>query len=473
MGLQAAFIALHTICFFLNIPPLIWHIISKNIPAITLLVYLELMMIDGFVGAVVWGGSSFVNQWNGKGWCDIMVRLQFAVSVGISSSISCVSFNLLMIFLTNKATTFWFSNPWVKPCVEIFCSIVFPLLISGISYFAQVTRFAIVQYSGCSAALTSLSISIVVFYLWIFVWSFIGTAISLATLFLYFRKKKAAKDILVCTNSGLSVKRFMRLLVYCILVICASIIFSAILGSNLNIKSEPFYDKNHIHSKSWDTILFLNHSSIVDTNKWVLISISFVSFFLFGIGQDAKRMYVSILNRVPGGSFILVQCGIVEDKFKSILGDSLMTDEGKYILRFWDSEDNVDDDYKYDKDSDGDDHSRDLERYGHVNERNFEMRALGDGHYSPSELQSEIYSMDGKFGHLGSAREEEHEIYSPTTPGTATTKATLGHFYNDVNLRHELQEAEMEVRRETMGSGKTEMGSSAQGDFDEMKYLYY
>ncbi|ODQ45537.1 hypothetical protein PICMEDRAFT_23238, partial [Pichia membranifaciens NRRL Y-2026] len=298
VNLQATLISLQAICFILNLPPSIWHIMNKNIPALTLLIYVEILMMDGFISAIVWGGPDYVNAWNGKVWCDIMVRIQLAASVGISSSISCVSFNLLMIFLTNRMTTFWFGNKWVKPCCEVFFSIVFPFIISGVAYLAQSFRYLISRYSGCSPPLVTDSISVVTFYLWIFVWNFISMAISLATLILFFKKRRAAKDILVCTNSGLSVKRFIRLLTYCILVVCSSIVFSAVLGSILVIKKGVFYEKEIAQRRKWGTYIVASRNSESDINTWVLITISFVSFFLFGVGEDAAKMYCTIVSKL-------------------------------------------------------------------------------------------------------------------------------------------------------------------------------
>jgi pheromone a factor receptor len=484
MGLQAAFISLHIICFFLNIPPLIWHIMCKNIPATTLLVYLEIMMINGFVGAIVWGGSNYVTAWDGKGWCDLMIRFQLAISVGISSSISCVSLNLLMIFLTNKATTFWFNNKWVKPSVEIFCSIIFPFLISGISYFAQISRYMISQYSGCYAVLTKESISIVTFYLWIFFWSFVGTVFSFITLFLYFKKKRAAKEILVCTNSGLSVKRFIRLLAYCVLVICASIVFSAIIGSRLSINKDSFYNKKIVHGPNWGFIYKTQHLATTDTNKWVLISISFISFFLFGVGQDAKKMYVTLLSKIPFGDSILKLCEKINIKFNNLIGNYLINNETKYLLKFWDSEDDNGDEY-----NDNDDESTDVfkdnidiekgskkdkkDKVGHKFDFDLdndydklkENSKRNGIFYSPSDgcptSYSDAFSTDKNFAYL--FEEQDHELNSPTTLGTSNN---MHNYYEDTNLRAELEEAEREIQAQAQAQAQAE-------NFDELKYLYY
>ncbi|KAG0680665.1 a-factor receptor [Pichia californica] len=484
-NLQAAFISLQAICFILNIPPLIWHLRNKNIPALTLFLYLEIMMIDGFIGAIIWGGENYTITWNGKIWCDIMVRIQFAVAVGISSCISCVSFNLLMIFLTNKLTTFWFSNKWIKPISEIFFSIIFPFFISGITYFAQSQRYVLSRYTGCYAPLVDESISILVFYLWIFFWSFIGMIICILTLILYFKRRKAAKDILLCTNSGLSVKRFMRLLIFCVLVICSSIIFSSIIGSELII-NKIFFNKNTLKMKSWGFIFRLSHSSALDVNKWVLISISFVSFFIFGIGEDANKMYISIIGKLPFGNKLLNKLKLISNLIKRKFGNNLINNENKFILRFWDSDDIIDNEEFKNKDDDDDDDDNDsgsggggknFEDLNSYNERSdIEMKDY-DNKFYYSPIDDEFGNLDNisidKYENL--VKERIQDLGSLITPGTIKTTDTLMKYYNDENLRYQLEEAKREVEEQEVNEGRDKnlQGHSGEQDVDELKYLYY
>lgn len=433
---------------------------NKNIPALTLLIYVEILMMDGFISAIVWGGPDYVNAWNGKVWCDIMVRIQLAASVGISSSISCVSFNLLMIFLTNRMTTFWFGNKWVKPCCEVFFSIVFPFIISGVAYLAQSFRYLISRYSGCSPPLVTDSISVVTFYLWIFVWNFISMTISLATLILFFKKRRAAKDILVCTNSGLSVKRFIRLLTYCILVVCSSIVFSAVLGSILVIKKGVFYEKEIAQRRKWGTYIVASRNSESDINTWVLITISFVSFFLFGVGEDAAKMYCTIVSKLPYGDWLLKKLGRICGGLRGVFGGDIMTDENKFMLRFWRAGDSDDDD----------DSKKDLAMaFGsdscggssYNSSSDAEARScLADGVYcySPGTGVSDEFSLEK---YEGLATEREHELSTLGTPATATTNETFMRACDDENLRFQLQQAQREVDAEAAAA------------FDELRYLYY
>lgn len=465
VNLQATLIALQCICFFLNLPPLIWHLMNKNIPALALLIYVEIMMIEGFVNAIIWGGSNYVSAWNGRGWCDVMIRIQIAAPVGISSSISCVSFNLLMIFLTNSMTTFWFGNKWVKPCCEIFFSVIFPLIISGVTYFAQSFRYIVSRYSGCSVPLANEAISIVTFYLWIFFWSFVGMVISLATLVLFFKRRKAAKDILVCTNSGLSVKRFMRLLIYCILVVCSSVIFSAVIGSLLVIRKGVFYNKAFVHSESWGTYFVQSQNIQSQANTWVMISISFISFFLFGVGEDATKMYSTFLSRLPFGDCILQKLGGTSRSLQSLFGGDIISNENKYMLRFWKPSDGDDDDDSTKKDYDLDFYS-DGKSYNDSSEMGTASSCTSDIDYSglseeyvpsPGTDLSDGFSMK-KYESL--VRETENELNTLATPATAAT--------NVENLMFQLREAEREVKAEE--ESNRGMGKDA---FDELKYLYY
>lgn len=136
-NLQIAFISVNAICFVFNIFPGFWHIKSRNLPAIAMIVYLQIELINGFVSAIIWGGDSYSFAWKGYGWCDIMVRLQFGTSVGLASSATCILLKLFFIFLANDVTVFWFDNKWAQPVTEIALSIILPLFIAVFSYFAQ------------------------------------------------------------------------------------------------------------------------------------------------------------------------------------------------------------------------------------------------------------------------------------------------------------------------------------------------
>ncbi|GMM29581.1 Ste3 protein [Martiniozyma asiatica (nom. inval.)] len=302
-NLRAALSTLSAIAFIINLPPTIWHIKSRNIPAIALSIYLECMLINIFTGAIIWGGSNYAEKWKGYGWCDIMIRIEFITSVGIPSSICCILLNLMIIFLANKITIYWFTNKYLKITTEIIVSIVWPLLCSGLCYFAQSKRYVIFHITGCSAVLTNYSVAILVFFFWVFFWSFVATLLSIYTILLFYSKKKAAKNILTVTNSGLTLKKFSRLLIFCVIVTIISIVLSCLLGLELTDINKKFYDDS-IHGDFWKFIMFFKHYKKADYAGWIAIVVSICNFFVFGLSEEMLEAYSSFICPIGGKKLI-------------------------------------------------------------------------------------------------------------------------------------------------------------------------
>lgn len=310
-----------------------WHIKSRNLPAITMVVYLQIELINGFVSVIIWGVNDFGDVWKGYGWCDIMVRLQYGTSVGLATCATCILLKLFFIFLANDITVFWFDNKWAQPVTEIVLSIVLPLLIAIFSFFAQPSRYSIFKYTGCVASLGDNTISILVFYFWIIFFSFVDLILSGATLMIFYMKRKAAKDILVCTNSGLSIKRFARLLIFCVIVTILSIVLSSTLGVQMKKLNSTFYSKEETHNPFWGFIFVFDHDKSQDYGRWIVIAISFANFFIFGFGSDAKEMYVNIIKAM-GGEGLIKWC----EKHLKFL--SVAKDESRYAEKLQGSDSN-------------------------------------------------------------------------------------------------------------------------------------
>ncbi|ODV83075.1 hypothetical protein CANARDRAFT_187175, partial [[Candida] arabinofermentans NRRL YB-2248] len=286
------FITLHSICLILNIPTIIFHLHSKNIPAISLIIYLELMMIKGLVDSCVWGSDNYQIVWDGKIWCDIMIRIQMGSGIGCLTSIFCISLNLLIILLSNKITEFWFDHLKLKTIFEISCVLIFPLIIMGVIYFAQDVRYSIFKFSGCRFVMSNDNVSILVFYFWILWWCLLSIITSFITLFIFFKKRKLAKNILQCTNSGLSISKFSKLLIFCFLVEFGLLPISLLMILNAAPQlSGLFYDDSIYPKFFWNNILRYPHNSSQDLDTWVYIAVSLISFLLFGLGDDALKLY--------------------------------------------------------------------------------------------------------------------------------------------------------------------------------------
>ncbi|CCH42473.1 putative membrane protein [Wickerhamomyces ciferrii] len=296
MGYQAVLIALSTIAILLLIPPFIWHAKAINIPAITLIIWLLIMDIKIFIDAIIWGRDNFSEVWNGHGYCDVMVKISVGANVGISSSVAGIMFNLYRILKADKVIPELKSTK--KIVTDLLISLLTPIFVMGLNYLIQVRRYSIFQYSGCQNVLSPTWLTVILYTVWMVVWSLTGVIYAILILFTFFKKRKDVKDILRCTNSGLNLVKFSKLLIFCIIVILVMFPFSMYMFTNDLNKLQSTYDFAQTHSKIfWQGILYLPFKQPYLVT-WVYLSISYVVFIFFGLGSDAINMYIDLLSKI-------------------------------------------------------------------------------------------------------------------------------------------------------------------------------
>ena len=302
MGYQAALIAMAAIAIVLLIPPFIWHIRALNIPLITLICWLLLMDIKTFIDAIIWGGEDFKSRYNGVGYCDVMVRIQVGANVGISSSIAGVMFNLYRILKADSALPTLKS--FKKVAVDLVISLLTPVIVMGLNYLVMIRRFSILQYSGCQGV-TSLSwVTVVLYSMWMVIWSLVSVIFAVLIIFVFFKKRKDIKDILQCTNSGLNLVRFSRLLIFCCIIAVVMLPLSLFIFVDGLSNVENTYDFDIIHSQAiWGVITFVPLSEPYYIT-WIYLALSYVVFIFFGLGSDAIDMYLKALCRIGLGGAI-------------------------------------------------------------------------------------------------------------------------------------------------------------------------
>ena len=93
----------------------------------------------------------------------------------------------------------------------------------AVHYIVTGSRYAIVKYQGCSTIYSATYASLLLVSIWTVLWSIVALIFAVLTLITFFRKRKDVKDILLCTNSGLNIKRFARLLIFSFLIVFAMI----------------------------------------------------------------------------------------------------------------------------------------------------------------------------------------------------------------------------------------------------------
>lgn len=296
MDSRAAGIAAFSfIAFILLIPPFSWHVKSRNVPAILLITWLMLVSLIGFINSMIWSGENFDSVYDGQGWCDITTKVEAASSLGKLCAIACLSMNLYFI-LCAKNPLFMDNRNWRKICIDLSVCLITPLLIMVFIYITQSRRYAIVRYQGCITVFSPTNATIGLYLIWPLIWSFVALFFAVLTLYKYFQKRKDVKDILKCTNSGLNLKRFARLLIFSFLIVFALTPLSIYyFAQKVSYIEYPFH-WDEVHGPDWSDIYYADFGFFAIVDRLVNSSLSIVAFLLFGLGTDALKMYKSFLG---------------------------------------------------------------------------------------------------------------------------------------------------------------------------------
>lgn len=260
------------------------------------------MDVKIFVDAIIWGTEDFATRYNGHGYCDVMVKLEVGANVGISSSVAGIMYNLYSILKADKVLPGLTS--FKKICTDLSISLLSPILVMGLNYIIQVRRYTIFQYSGCQSALSFTWVTIILYTLWMVIWSLVGVIFAVLIIVKFFKKRKDVKDILKCTNSGLNLARFAKLLIFCIIVILVMFPFSLYIFTDDIGNVSPHFNFDEYHSKVfWDSVIYLPFKAPYFVT-WVYLSLSYSVFIFFGLGSDAIEMYLEILSKIGFGPII-------------------------------------------------------------------------------------------------------------------------------------------------------------------------
>lgn len=325
MGYQATIIALCTLGVIALTPPLAWHASTRNIPAIILIVWLLLVEIKYIVNAAIWSGDDFMQKWDGKGWCDVMVKLQIGANVGISCAVTNIIFNLHIVLKADNVLLE--VGTWKKILRDLSISLITPIMVMGLSHIFQISRYSITPYYGCVAYFAPTRATTAVYTMWLLIWSLIGAVYAVLVLYIYYKKRKDVQDILYCTNSGLNISRFARLLIFSFLIILVIFPFSIFLFVK-DLKSvKGGINFKDIHAPEfWFTIIKLRIGK-TSVDIWLYVLMSFMVFLIFGLGSDALKMYANFLRRIHLGVLVDKPVGIPRTKFDRFLDDLVRDNE--------------------------------------------------------------------------------------------------------------------------------------------------
>ncbi|KAG2731817.1 hypothetical protein G9P44_001425 [Scheffersomyces stipitis] len=261
-----------------------------------LMFWFHFLNLNTFINLMIWSGDNYDEVWDGKIWCDITTRLEAASSSGKIAAISAMSLNLYMI-LCAKSPTFIRPGSRKKLIIDLSICLITPIFIMCTNYIILANRYDIFRYQGCTQAYVASGVTIGLYSIWNIVWCVVAVIFATLTLYEYFQKRKDVIDLLRCTNSGLNIKRFARLLIFSLLVILAMtpLAIYYFIG-DLRVYRGKFNWKE-VHNEMWGEILYADFGFYLLYDKFVNIGLSFITFFLFGLGSDSISTYKSILSK--------------------------------------------------------------------------------------------------------------------------------------------------------------------------------
>lgn len=284
-GVVAAFCFL---AFVFLAPVLLWHCKSKNVPAICLICWFMIMALINFINLCIWSGDNFYEKWDGKVYCDIAVRVDNAASSGKVAAISAISINLFSV-LCAKSPSFLEQGTRRKLIFELLVCLATPVFVMGASKAVESSRYSILRYRGCVLTFKSTPGVIGLYSMWSVVWSVVGLVFASLTVFKYIQRRVDVKDLLRCSNSGLNIRRFARLLIFNISIIVVMFPLSIYyLVNDITTNEQPGYGY-------WDILYY--DFRLKDLYKcYTNLALSFVGILIFGLGSDALEMYKGLFR---------------------------------------------------------------------------------------------------------------------------------------------------------------------------------
>ncbi|CCF59066.1 hypothetical protein KAFR_0G00330 [Kazachstania africana CBS 2517] len=318
MSYESTVIGLCSLAVLTLIPPFAWHTQTRNVPALILISWLLLMDITCLINAAIWSGDDFYTRWEGKGYCDIVIKLQVGANIGISCAVANIVYNLHTILKADRVLPDFKS--WKKIGVDLSISLSTPIVAMALSYFLQVYRFGIAKYNGCQNLMTATWLTIVLYTMWMLIWSTIGTVYAILVLIVFYRKRKDVRDILHCTNSGLNFVRFSRLLTFCFLIILVMFPFSIYSFVSDLKQVNGSYSFSETHSGAlWNLVLFFDPGKPL-YDIWLYVLMSYLVFLIFGLGSDALDMYAKFIRFIRLGFILDFGEGFIEERKKGRVG---------------------------------------------------------------------------------------------------------------------------------------------------------
>ncbi|KAL3449804.1 pheromone A receptor-domain-containing protein [Aspergillus insuetus] len=292
--------ALSLLAILISLPPLVLHWKNRNFPCIFLICWFLVLNIFNIVNAFIWPTDDIINWWDGKGLCDVEVKIFLGSYVGVPGTLICIFRSLAFVLDTRRAALVPSKHQrWRNRAMELSFCVVIPIIASITHIIYQGNRYFIFAGSGCIYSLDQSLVSLVLGYMWPLVVCFIASYYCGLVIYRLHHYRNQFNEIIRAANSGINKSRFLRLFCLSLIMLLALIPLQTYMVYKVIQTSLPW------HAYSWSLIHPMRSQIIkVPTNgkiyfdRWVPAASGFMFFIFFGCSRDAHRMYLSLLSHV-------------------------------------------------------------------------------------------------------------------------------------------------------------------------------
>ncbi|KAK0285690.1 a-factor receptor [Friedmanniomyces endolithicus] len=263
-----ALATLSLLVILLLLSPMSWHLRNRNVGATFLVAWTILINLQTLINALLWPHDDIAFWYNGAGLCDVEVKVQIAFSVAAPAALAAVLRALANALDTSRATL-------VKSRAQRIQDYVVDL-----SFCLGFQRCRCCSIILTSRRGTYYSVSRVAR----------PRSVRLLILVRLVRYRSTMSSIL--TASNLSNTRFLRLYLFCIVLIITFVPLQAYtLSQNLSQAREP-YSWSALHDPAaFGEIYMMPSNGRVLPEAWIWLAGGFFIFVFFGLGKDAVAMY--------------------------------------------------------------------------------------------------------------------------------------------------------------------------------------
>lgn len=147
-----AFTIFSLLSFLLCLPPVYfnWKIPSRPWATLFLIGWIMVINLLGFMDSLIWRNEDPDTWWDGKIYCDIDSRIRDMVVIGIPGATIGICRFLGDATNPNPSQTDLRLGRMRRNLIDLFLSVLLPLMIVAVNYTFQTARYHIVGVQGCS-----------------------------------------------------------------------------------------------------------------------------------------------------------------------------------------------------------------------------------------------------------------------------------------------------------------------------------